>query len=607
MDKISFLIVMFAALIIPIVMVHFKITNIPTAVAEIITGIIIGKSVLNIVTQTDALHMMSTLGVMMLMFLSGMEINFDLFKKDPAKKASTAASPLSLSIHAFGVILICSTILAVVLKWLGMFPDVLFAVLLFSTIALGVVIPTLKEKEILNRPAGQALMLTAVLGEVVPMMALTVYASVNGGNAGRLWLIVLLFVAALFLLRKFKEPFIWFNKISKTTTQLDVRLAFFLIFTLVAVADGVGAENILGAFLAGMVMKLLEPAESTENKLTSIGYGFVIPFFFIMTGVNLDLRSLFTNPKALSLIPVLVVCFILAKLPTLLIFRKSLSNKNAFAGSFLMVTTITLVLPALQVAQNLHTITTTQSDAFVLAALIACVLGPIVFNSTYKLERADMIKERVVILGTNIATVPVTRQLSKNWYDIRLVTDLKDNYQTYQKRVPNLTYLPKINEASLNEKNFFDTDILVAAFEDSDKNAWLAKSAKQHGVDRVIAAQGNPDLGNGQFDKLRAQGIEVYNPFNVNVSVLRTMIETPAVLEMLRNTACELFTATVNNAKYVGQPLTAVPGVDKVTISQIFRNNESLSPNAGTILKLGDRVFFVGPRDDAERFQNELK
>lgn len=607
MDKISFLIVMFAALIIPIVMAHFKITNIPTAVAEIITGIIIGKSVLNIVTQTDALHMMSTLGVMMLMFLSGMEINFDLFKKDPAKKASTAASPLSLSIHAFVVILICSTILAVVLKWLGMFPDVLFAVLLFSTIALGVVIPTLKEKEILNRPAGQALMLTAVLGEVVPMMALTVYASVNGGNAGRLWLIVLLFVAALFLLRKFKEPFIWFNKISKTTTQLDVRLAFFLIFTLVAVADGVGAENILGAFLAGMVMKLLEPAESTENKLTSIGYGFVIPFFFIMTGVNLDLRSLFTNPKALSLIPVLVVCFILAKLPTLLIFRKSLSNKNAFAGSFLMVTTITLVLPALQVAQNLHTITTTQSDAFVLAALIACVLGPIVFNSTYKLERADMIKERVVILGTNIATVPVTRQLSKNWYDIRLVTDLKDNYQTYQKRVPNLTYLPKINEASLNEKNFFDTDILVTAFEDSDKNAWLAKSAKQHGVDRVIAAQGNPDLGNGQFDKLRAQGIEVYNPFNVNVSVLRTMIETPAVLEMLRNTACELFTATVNNAKYVGQPLTAVPGVDKVTISQIFRNNESLSPNAGTILKPGDRVFFVGPRDDAERFQNELK
>lgn len=157
------------------------------------------------------------------------------------------------------------------------------------------------------------------------------------------------------------------------------------------------------------------------------------------------------------------------------------------------------------------------------------------------------------------------------------------------------------------KNNFFDTDILVAAFEDSDKNAELARLAKQHGVDRVIAAQGNPDLGNGQFDELRAQGIEVYNPFNVNVSVLRTMIQTPAVLEMLRNTQCEFFTATVNNAKYVGQPLAALPDVDKVTISQIFRNNESISPNAGTILKPGDRIFFVGPRADAEKLQDELK
>ena len=86
MEKISFIIVMFAALIIPIVMARFKITNVPTAVAEIITGIILGKSVFNIVIQTESLQMMSTLGVMMLMFLSGMEINFDLFKKEPTKK-----------------------------------------------------------------------------------------------------------------------------------------------------------------------------------------------------------------------------------------------------------------------------------------------------------------------------------------------------------------------------------------------------------------------------------------------------------------------------------------------------------------------------------------
>lgn len=229
-------------------MARFKITNVPTAVAEIITGIILGKSVFNIVIQTESLQMMSTLGVMMLMFLSGMEINFDLFKKAPTKKKSKGSSPLNIAVTAFVVVLICSFILAGALKVTGLFPDMLFAVLPFSTIALGVVIPTLKEKNILNQPAGQTLMLTAVLGEVVPMMALTIYASVNGGNAGRMWLIVLLFVAAIFLLRRFKKPFIWFNQISKATTQLDIRLAFFLIFTLVAVADDVGLKISWGPF-----------------------------------------------------------------------------------------------------------------------------------------------------------------------------------------------------------------------------------------------------------------------------------------------------------------------------------------------------------------------
>lgn len=607
MGKISFIIVMFAALIIPIVMARFKITNVPTAVAEIITGIILGKSVFNIVIQTESLQMMSTLGVMMLMFLSGMEINFDLFKKDPTKKKDKGSSPLNIAVTAFVVVLICSVVLAGVLQVTGLFPDMLFAVLLFSTIALGVVIPTLKEKDILNQPAGQTLMLTAVLGEVVPMMALTIYASVNGGNAGRLWLIVLLFVAAIFLLRRFKKPFIWFNQISKATTQLDIRLAFFLIFTLVAVADDVGAENILGAFLAGMVMKLLEPAEATEKKLTSIGYGFLIPFFFIMTGVKLDLRSLFADPHGLTLIPVLVLCFILAKLPTLFVFRRSFTKKNAFAGGFLMVTTITLVLPALQVAQNLHTITALQSDAFVLAALIACVLGPIGFNSLYHLSDADRVKERAVILGANVATIPVTRQLSKNWYDICVATDLKDNYQTYRNKVANLTFLPKIDVDSLKKGHYFDTDLMVVAFEDSDKNARLAQIAKDQGVNRVIAAQGNPDQGNGQFDKLRAQGIEVYNPFNVNISVLRTMIETPVVLNMLRNTEDEFFTATVRAAKYVGQPLAALPSVNKVTVSKIFRHGQTISPDEGTVLEEGDQLFFAGPRNIAEKLQSALK
>ena len=369
MTQLSMFIVMLAALVIPIMMARFKITSVPTAVAEIVVGIILGQSGLNLVHQTDTLTLLSDLGVILLMFLSGMEIDFGLFKPGSNDEQATA-SPVRLASVAFAGVLAMAALLSYALKVAGLFSDPLLATILFSTVALGVVIATLKEKEILSKPMGQTILLTAVLGEIVPMFGLTVYASINGGNASQLWLLVLLLLAAIFLLYRFKQPFIWFNKVTKATTQLDIRLAFFLIFTLVIIAEQVGAETILGGFLAGMVMKLLEPHESTAEKLTSIGYGFFIPIFFIMTGVKLNLRELFANPAALVLIPILMACFFLAKLVPILVYRRRFSTRNAIAGGFLTATTITLVLPTLAVARGLHVISSSQSDAFILAAVL---------------------------------------------------------------------------------------------------------------------------------------------------------------------------------------------------------------------------------------------
>ena len=606
MEQLSLLIVMVAALIIPLVMARFKISSVPTAVAEIVTGIILGKSLFNIVSPNATLNMMSTMGVIMLMFLSGMEINFDLFRKQPGA-APNPQSPVNLAGQAFGLVIATAAILGIILNRIGLFSDIFLATILFSTVALGVVIATLKEKEILGRPAGQTILLTAVLGEVVPMLALTIYASINGGNAGRLWLIVLLFLAAFFLLKRFKQPFIWFNKISKATTQLDIRLAFFLMFILVTIAEQVGAENILGAFLAGMVMKLLEPTENTQEKLTSIGYGFLIPFFFIMTGVRLNIKQLFANPRALALIPILVACFILAKLPTALVFRRRFSLRNSFAGGFLTVTTITLVLPALQVARNLHAITSTQSDAFVLAAVIVCIIGPIVFNSVYKLDKSDLIKQRVVILGANTITVPIAQQLSKNWYVIRMVTDNEENYKTFNSEVADLTYLPAIDETTLDKGDFFDTDILVASFRNDRKNTRLAQLAKQRGVSRVIASQQNPNVDHERIDELVAQGVEIFNTFNVETSVLRSMIESPSIIELLSDTEAGLFEVVVRNQRYAGQELHTLPFIDKITVSRIYRNHKPISPHGDTIIELGDHILFTGNHLDAETARNELR
>lgn len=606
MQQLSMLIIMLAALIIPIAMARFKVSSVPTAVAEIVAGILLGKSAFNIVQETSSLTLLSSLGVIILMFLSGMEINFDLFKKAPGQKKRDPKSPVSIAVLSFTAVIITAFILGVILYFMGLFSDILLATILFSTIALGVVIATLKEKEILGRPMGQTILLTAVLGEVIPMLALTFYASIYGHNAGRLWLIVLLFLAAIILLRRFRQPYVWFNNVSKATTQLDIRLAFFLIFTLVTVAESVGAENILGAFLAGMVMKLLEPSEATQEKLTSIGYGFFIPIFFIMTGVRLDLKSLFANKTALALIPILVACFIIAKLPTTLIYRRRFNARNSFAGGFLTVTTITLVLPSLQVAKNLHAITSTQSDAFILAAVIVCVLAPIVFNSTYKLNKEDLVKERVVIVGANTLTVPVAQQLSHNWYIVRMLTDNQDNYKTFNSEVNDLKYIEEIDEQALDAGKYFDTDVMVLGFRNDNKNYQMAVLAKKHGVKRVIASVQNPKVSTDHIDELNRLGVEIFNSFVVQNSVLRSLIESPSVFEMLMSAHSGLFEVTIHNQRYVGIELRSLPFIDQITVSRIYRKHKPISPSGDTVLEYGDHILYTGPYEIVNEVRQRL-
>lgn len=606
MQQLSMLIIMLAALIIPIAMARFKVSSVPTAVAEIVAGILLGKSAFNIVQETSSLTLLSSLGVIILMFLSGMEINFDLFKKAPGQKKRDPKSPVSIAVLSFTSVIITAFILGVILYFMGLFSDILLATILFSTIALGVVIATLKEKEILGRPMGQTILLTAVLGEVIPMLALTFYASIYGHNAGRLWLIVLLFLAAIILLRRFRQPYVWFNNVSKATTQLDIRLAFFLIFTLVTVAESVGAENILGAFLAGMVMKLLEPSEATQEKLTSIGYGFFIPIFFIMTGVRLDLKSLFANKTALALIPILVACFIIAKLPTTLIYRRRFNARNSFAGGFLTVTTITLVLPSLQVAKNLHAITSTQSDAFILAAVIVCVLAPIVFNSTYKLNKEDLVKERVVIVGANTLTVPVAQQLSHNWYVVRMLTDNQNNYKTFNSEVNDLKYIEEIDEQALDAGKYFDTDVMVLGFRNDNKNYQMAVLAKKHGVKRVIASVQNPKVSTEHIDELNRLGVEIFNSFVVQNSVLRSLIESPSVFEMLMSAHSGLFEVTIHNQRYVGIELRSLPFIDQITVSRIYRKHKPISPSGDTVLEYGDHILYTGPYKVVNQVRSRL-
>lgn len=614
MDQVSLVIILFAALLIPLVMAKFKISSLPTAVMEIIIGIILGPSVFNIVNTTSSISQLSTIGVIVLLFLSGLEIDFSLFKKrrtalTPLEQKNAVNlpkySPVRLSVYAYGTIVILSLLLAAAFKVSGLFSDFWLATILFATISLGIVIAALKEKELLSKAFGQTILLIGVFGELVPMMGLTLYASVYGSDSKSLWLLLLILAVAALLLLRFKPFFRFYQNINKSTTQLDIRLAFFLIVTMVTVAESVGAENILGAFVAGIVLKLLQPSESTRERLDSIGYGFFIPIFFITTGVDLNLRTLLSSGKTLILIPLFFLAYMAAKVGAYWVLKLRFKSANALAGTALSAITMTMVLAVLRIAKSMHTITTDQSGAFLLAALITCIVSPLIFNHAYSSEKEDLVKTSVHFIGANLSTVPVAQQLRKGWYDVQMYTNHEHNYETYHSQLP-VTLMENFSASDLEDAAVFDTDILVLGHIDAERNYELAKAAHDYGVKRIIVRFEDRNVLNEHEDELKDLGVEVYNTPEANITLLRALIESPSTMLMLRDTENSIYEVRVVNHLYTNVQIKNLAFAKDITISQVIRNRKLIVPNGNTMIMFGDRLIFTGSKQDAPRIRQAL-
>lgn len=614
MNQLSLLIILAAALVTPLAMARFRLSLLPTAVVEILVGILLGPSALNMVHTNDTLTLLSNTGVIFLMFLSGMEIDFSLFgrRKTPqtplaAKVANNAPkySPVFLAGLSYLLIAVCSLLLGWGLVALKLFSDPWLAAIIFMTISLGIVIATLKEKELLSKPFGQTVLLIAALGEIVLLLSLTIYAAIFGSHNQSLWLILLIFVAAGVLFIRFKPFFNFYERINKSTTQLDIRLAFFLIFSLVVLAESVGAEGILGAFVAGIVMKLLQPREDTKVRLDAIGYGFFIPIFFMMSGANLNLRQLLAQPATLILIPAFFVAYLLAKVTVYGVLRLRFKRGNALAGTAMSAVTITMVLAVLQVAKAMHAVTSQQSGAFLLAAILTCVCGPLLFNMSYSAEAEDLKKTTVHFIGTNLMTVPVAQQLSQGWYDITMYTDKDTNYRTYNSEV-NTQLLPELTPESAKAAGVFDANTVVLGHFNATKNYELAKAAKAYGVTRVIVRFEDRNVLDQRADELIALGIEVYNTPSVNIAMLRSLIETPTTLRLLTSSNTTVYEVTLRNRRYTDLAIRQLPFVGDITISRIYRDGHFLRPTGETLLKVNDRVIFTSSATTAREIRQKL-
>lgn len=368
----SLLVVASAALLLPGVS---RVLRIPAPVAEILFGVIWGKSLLQVQFGGDWLPFLADLGFLMLMFQAGMEIDFSLVARQSGKDVAVQVAVFSLTL----LLALACTVL------LDLNP---FMALVLSTTSLGLVMPTLREGGMLKGNFGQRVLIAATMADFLTLLGITLF--VLWEDNGLSWQLVLplpMFLGFGVLLR-LARLWAWWNPdkakrilTAGGTQEIGVRLSFALLFAFVALSELVHIEPVLGAFMGGCVLGyVFRSKEELEEKISAIGFGFLVPVFFIYVGMQFNLGNLMDIERLTFTGMLLVVAFVVKVFPALLFKLRGMSFGDSLRAGILLASRLSLIVAAAEIGMERGLLTPVEKDSIVFLAVLTCFLGPTLFK-----------------------------------------------------------------------------------------------------------------------------------------------------------------------------------------------------------------------------------
>ena len=357
----------------------------PVVVIELVLGIVVGPQVLGLADSDNFTDFFGNLGLGLLFFFAGYEIEFDRVRGQPLRLGAMGWL-LSLAL-AYGI--------GGVLAAAGIILSFLYTGSALATTAIGTLIPVLRDTGDLRSRFGTYLLAAGAAGEFGPILLVTLILS--GQNPVHETFILLAFVGIAVALAVVSVRSAWrgwplLERTLESSSQLAVRIAVVLVFGLVALAGTLGLDVLLGGFVAGIVTRLaLKGREVTvlESKLTAVGFGFLIPFFFVTSGMNFDLDAL-GNAGTLLKVPMFVGLFLLVRgTPALLLYRGVLAARDRVALAFYSATELPLVVAITTIAVDQDHMSTSTAAALVGAAIISTAMFPFVGTALRRGSPAD--------------------------------------------------------------------------------------------------------------------------------------------------------------------------------------------------------------------------
>jgi Kef-type K+ transport system membrane component KefB len=374
----SVLIIAGVAVLVPAVLGAFPRLPVPGAVLEVVAGIVVGPSVLGWVRVDAPVQVLSDLGLGMLLFLAGLEIDIDELRGPLARLAGSA-----FAVSA-GLALLCGYAFHLASQATQ---PLLLAIIVMSTSA-GLLLPLLKDVGQDATEFGQLVMTAAALAEIVPILLLSLFFSAAAKTTEDQLVSLAIFLALLVLIglllarvRRLAGLDRLMDRLADRSAQLRVRAALTLSLGCGLLAYRFGFASILGAFAAGLLVRLIEisgrtPHPQFQIKLEGIGFGFLIPIFFITTGVEFHLKELLSSPAALAEVPLFLAALLLVRGLPAVLYRRVTGTRKAAAAGLLQATTLTFVIVATQIGLATGKISPTSAASLLAAGLLSSALYP---------------------------------------------------------------------------------------------------------------------------------------------------------------------------------------------------------------------------------------
>jgi len=347
----------------------------PVVVLELVAGIAIGPQVLELAEPDAFIEFFSSLGLGMLFFFAGYEIDFERILGVPLRLALLGWA-LSLALaYALGGLLVAT----------GVVLSALFVGTALATTAIGTLIPILSDAGELRSRFGTYLLAAGAVGEFGPIVLTTLLFSTKGAGSNAVLLlafVALAVVAAVIAVRGAGTGGDLFERGLETSGQLPVRASVLAVFALGTLAAGLGLELLLGGFVAGVITRLALKGREVpvfESKLKGVAYGFFIPFFFVVSGLQFDLRALTDHPASLLELPLfLALFFVVRGAPAFLLYRRRLELRERAALAFFSATELPLVVAITTIAVGEGHMRSSTAASLVGAAILSTAIFPLV-------------------------------------------------------------------------------------------------------------------------------------------------------------------------------------------------------------------------------------